>query len=128
MERTLNVERLYYLGDYKNIKFGNSLSGIPEELAGNDKVVSLLFLQQSLACEAAYRTYSELMEHINSEFTVDVRGKKVVDTQQVLQYLTEKREQTFDDLMEEIKAVQEAKKQDNLAEKLEQTLAEETEE
>jgi hypothetical protein len=93
MDRALTVERLYYLGDYKNIKFTNSLTDIPENLAKNDKVTSLLFFQNALACEIAYRKYLETIE-------IMVREKN-----DPIPYLEEKREQTLAQLLEEINKV-----------------------
>lgn len=98
MERDLSVERLYFLGNYKNIKFGNTLKGIPEELAKNPKVVSLLFADQALTCDIAYRKYHELTERIVDE--------KITD---ILSYLETERQKNFAELYEEIKKVQEDK-------------------
>lgn len=97
MERTLYVERLYSLGDFKNIKFSNALTGIPEELAKNDKIVGLLFFQQALSCEIAYRKYYDMVNKITTE--------KIQD---VLSHLEEKRTQTLKELYEEIKSAEEA--------------------
>lgn len=107
MERSLNVERLYSLGDYKNIKFGNTITGIPEELVNNDKVTGLLFLQQVLSCEIAYRQYVELIERINKEFTVEIGGKKIVNAEEVMQFLQDQRSSTLNELYEEIKQTKE---------------------
>jgi len=91
MERNLEVKRLYSLGDFKNIEFRNSLVNIPEHLANNDKVVSLLYFQQVLSCEIAYRKYYELINKISKD--------KIED---VLKVLEEEREQTLVELMQEI--------------------------
>ncbi len=103
MERSLGVERLYPLGDYKNIKFVNNLSGIPEELASNDRVVSLLFLQQALSCEIAYREYYDTIDRIAKE-----------KIQNALGYLQEQREQTLAELYEEIEKVGKEKEAKNV--------------
>jgi hypothetical protein len=91
MERELSVERLYFLGNYRNIKFSNLLKGIPEHIAKSDRATSLLFFQQALACEIAYRKYYEIVESIAKEEIQDAVG-----------YLEKKREQTLEELLEEI--------------------------
>ena len=93
MKRTVYVERLFSLGDFKNVKFSTALTGIPEELAKNDKVTNLLFLQGAIGCELAYRKYWNILEHITRDKTVDA-----------IKYLEEQRQQTFEELYEEIKA------------------------
>lgn len=92
MERTLYAERLYSLGDFKNIKFSNALTGIPEELASNPRVVELLYVQQFLAIEIAYRRYYNTIDKITRE--------KIVD---ILEFLEAERTQTFQELSEEIR-------------------------
>lgn len=114
MERTLFTERIYSLGDYKNIKFNNTLAGIPEELANNTKAIELLFTQQFLSCEIAYRKYYDMMEKIAEEFTVLKNGKKIADTQAIIEFLQGERETTMSELYEEIKKVGEAKETSSL--------------
>lgn len=101
MERTIYAERLYSLGDYKNIKFSTALTGIPEELATNDRLAGLLFFQQSLACEIAYRRYYDTINKIATEKIQDVLG-----------YLEEQRTQTMTELYEEIKKTKENAKKE----------------
>lgn len=109
MERSLYTERLYSLGDFKNIKFNNTLTGIPAEIANNPKAIELMFTQQFLSCEIAYRKYYDMMEKISEEYTVVRNGKKIADSQAVLEFLQSEREQTMAELYEEIKKVGESK-------------------
>lgn len=102
MERKVGVERLYYLGDYKNIKFTNEVSEIPELLSENDRVMELIHKQAYLACEFAYRQYVEMIEDINEKFTTVENGRKVTDSQAVMEFLQSERTQTLKDLYEEI--------------------------
>lgn len=103
MERTLNTERLYSLGDFKNIKFSNTLNNIPEEIAENQKAVGLMFYQQALSCEIAYRRYYDMIEKINEEMSTVRGGRKVVDNEKVMEFLLEERQQTMKELYEELK-------------------------
>lgn len=93
MERTLYTERLYSLGDFKNIKFSTALTNIPEELAMNEKVVGLLYMQQFLGCEIAYRRYYDLIQKLTKD-----------NVQNVVEYLENERNQTMKELYEEIRA------------------------
>ena len=109
MQKRIGVERLYYLGDYKNIKFASEVSEIPEELAMNETATELLFLQQYIGCELAYRKYVNMIETINETFTVEKGGKKIVDTEAVIQFLQEEKTQTLKQLYDEISGNKSAK-------------------
>ncbi len=109
MKREVSVERLYYLGDYKNIKMGSTTTEIPEELALNNNAVELIFVQQYLACEIAYRKYIDMIDKINQEFSVEIRGKKVADAQKVMEFLQEQRTQTLQELLQEAKQTKQEK-------------------
>ena len=56
-ERSISIERLYTLGDYKNIKVISSISEVPEKID-----ISLLFQQLTLECDLAYENYKEQNE------------------------------------------------------------------
>lgn len=111
MKRDLSVERLYYLGDYKNIKFGSVTKDIPEELALNNRAEELIFLQQFLACEMAYRKYIDMLEKINEDFGIVRSGKRIVDPEKVAEFLQEQRVQTLKELLAEAKGLVEEKEQ-----------------
>ena len=106
MEGKLAVERLYSLGDYKNIKFVNELTGIPKEITNNMKALELLFFQQTLACEIAYRRYYDTISYISDNLSTVKGGKTVVNAEEAMAFLLEQREQTFAQLYEEIKKTQ----------------------
>ena len=56
MKRKLSVERLYTLGDYRNIKIINEITDVPEEL------VNLTFQQLTTECDQAYEDYKAMNE------------------------------------------------------------------
>lgn len=58
--RSLKVERLYPLGDYKNIKFIDEIDGIPADVALNPEVVSKLRLLQMVGLELTFKRYLDL--------------------------------------------------------------------
>lgn len=92
MKKDLIVERLFPLGDFKNVKFGTVLRDIPDELAENKKVTDLLYFQLALSCDIAYRRYFDTIDRITKEQIKDVLG-----------YLEKERSQALSELYEEIK-------------------------
>lgn len=74
MKRDIAVERLFTLGDYKNVKFISEIKDIPEEFAMDEEVVGMIYFGQVLECDIAYRRYYELMEKITKDKIKDVRG------------------------------------------------------
>lgn len=113
MNRSISVDRLYTLGDYKNIRFVNTINDIPEELASNPRIIELLYAQEYLQCEAGYRKYVNMLEKMNEETTTMVAGKRVADPQAVAEFLAEERERNMRELYEEIKKVGEEKELNN---------------
>jgi hypothetical protein len=68
-QRNLSIERLYFLGDFKNIKIGTTLEGLPE-----DAPVRLLLQDLMLSCDIAYQDYKDYNEAIK-----EARGSDVMD-------------------------------------------------
>lgn len=62
--RNLKIERLYPLGDYKNIKFTDEIDGIPADVALNPEVVSKLRLLQMVGLELNFKRYLDLNEEV----------------------------------------------------------------
>ena len=62
MKRNLSVERLFPLGDFKNIKFTSELKDIPEEIALNEDAVKALWLMMAFNTDMAYLRYYEVLE------------------------------------------------------------------
>lgn len=63
-ERTLGVERLFTLGDYKNIKFVDTISNLPAKIWNNSEAVSQLTTLQLVSIELAFRHYQQLVQGI----------------------------------------------------------------
>ena len=72
MEKTLYCERLYSLGDFKNIKFSQAITQIPESFASNPEAVNFLYVDMFLSMELAYRKYYAMVENLARERVVDV--------------------------------------------------------
>jgi len=60
LKRMLSVERTYPLGDYKNIKLFDSISGIPEELAFDHEFINTIRMLQLIQLDVTYRKYGSL--------------------------------------------------------------------
>lgn len=57
INRSVSVTRTYSLGNYKNIKFSDTISDIPEDLATNHEVMSVLKFLQLVSIEKSYFDY-----------------------------------------------------------------------
>jgi soluble cytochrome b562 len=75
--RTLEVDRLYSLGDYRNIRFRDSLE-VPEEVKVDSKVLDLIRYMQTLSVEKSYRQYMLLQDRINKSFPGVVSSEELV--------------------------------------------------
>ena len=71
MKRKISLERLYSLGDFKNIKFSEEVSEIPDELVNNEQFITILTNLMLLRIEQNYNKYIKLME--------STRGKSIED-------------------------------------------------
>lgn len=89
MERTLYAERLYSLGDFKNIKFSSALTQIPEEIATNPEAINLLYVDMFVGMELAYRKYYAMVEKLSR-----------ANVQEVIEGLKTEQEQNFQQLKE----------------------------
>jgi hypothetical protein len=57
MTRTLGVERVFTLGNYKTIRFIDTIENIPEKLAFNAELVEKIRALQFITIEKDYRNY-----------------------------------------------------------------------
>lgn len=57
VSRSISVTRTYSLGNYKNIKFSDTISDIPEDLAINHEVMNVLKFLQLVSIEKSYFDY-----------------------------------------------------------------------
>jgi hypothetical protein len=66
MNRTLKTERLYPLGDYKNIKFVDEVVDIPEKVCLDENLMSHLRYLQMIDMEMTFRQYLRLIEKVGT--------------------------------------------------------------
>jgi len=64
MDRSLGMERLYSLGNYKNIKFSSYINDLPEDIMLEPSVVGKLRFMQMLEIELSYRKYIQLSKEV----------------------------------------------------------------
>lgn len=93
MQRTLSVERLYSLGDFKNIKFTDTITDIPQELSLNPNAMKLISYLQLTEIELSHKRYIKL------GLMLPARPDQIDAT---LELIEEERSRTFTELLEEI--------------------------
>lgn len=93
MEKKISTERLYSLGDYKNIKFSDEITGIPDEISNNPEASKLLRYLQLLEIEYSYSRYMLLAEKLY--------GQKL-PLDEVLETLERERSIVFEELLKVI--------------------------
>ena len=64
MEQTIGMERLYKLGDFKNLKFIDTISGIQDEYILNDEFQDMLRVLQLVRADKYYLNYIKLFDDI----------------------------------------------------------------
>ena len=62
MNRALKVDRLYNLGDYRNIHITDEITDLPEEYVTDSKVIELLRFMQLLETEKTFQKYLVLLK------------------------------------------------------------------
>lgn len=92
MNKISSVERLYSLGDFKNIKFSDSITEIPESFVLNKRAMELLRYIQILDIEDAYYRYARLMLNL-----------KPHGVEEAMNFLETERNRTFEELLNELK-------------------------
>ena len=95
MERTKTVERLFTLGDYQNIKFTDSVSGIPGKSLIVPELDRALTAIQLSSIQLSYFEYANLMKQ--------VKGANIEDAIEFLNNNLIERSITFKELVENLK-------------------------
>ncbi len=93
--RNLVVERLFPLGDYKNIKFIDSIDNIQFPLSINNEFISLIRYLQLVEIEITYRLYWDLIKEINTIKVEEAMGyleKTRLDTLGKIKIMIEEQE------------------------------------
>ena len=71
MKRSIEIDRLYWLGDFRNIRFREEVSDIPEGLVNNEQFITILTSLMLLRIEQNYNKYIKLMDSTKGKSTED---------------------------------------------------------
>ena len=92
MSGKISAERLYSLGNYKNIKFIEEVNDIPDDLMFNVEYVTYVRTLQALRLDKSYLQYLQLFDEVVQKVidgtmelaeaisTLDVTAKAMTDT------------------------------------------------
>ena len=95
MNRSLRIERVYSLGDYRSIRFSDDILDLPEEVVFNQPLVDKIRLLQLINVEINFRQYKDLISKVNT-----------YSEEEALAFLEEQKINTLD----EIKDILESKR------------------
>jgi len=93
VKRNLSLSRLYSLGNYKNIRFDDSIDDLSAEILTNKELVDNLRLLQMLSVELAFRRYlklnQDMLQNLSLEDAIEeldkVRGDVYMSIKKLLQ-------------------------------------------
>ena len=88
MNKTLRVERLYSLGDYKNIKITSELTDVPDTVWKDEEKVSVIEFSLLLDVESQFYKYMEM-----------VKQQKGMTIEEVQSQILELKSDTYDKLL-----------------------------
>lgn len=89
MERSLGIERVYNLGDYKSIRFSDTIDNLPEEIAMNQEIVDKIRYLQFINVESHYRQYIMLQKKVDP---------KLIELEEAMQFLSDEKATTMEEL------------------------------
>jgi hypothetical protein len=87
MNRSLGIERVFSLGDYKSIRFSDIINELPQEVMLNQELIDKLRYLQMLNVDAAYQLYVDMNRRINR-----------IPEEEKLSFLIEEKLNTLDDI------------------------------
>lgn len=107
MNETIGVERLYTLGNYKNIKLTDTISDIPEELMFNNDFHNIVRTLQFIRLDKQFLSYRNTTNKLVSK----VLGKEL-DINDAIEILNANETDTITSLEEIINGKKEEAKKD----------------
>jgi hypothetical protein len=81
MDRSIGLERVYNLGDYKSLRVSDYSNNIPEELATNDEFMSELRHLQLVSAELTYYNYSVMVSNLNEKETNEAKQEFLAEVE-----------------------------------------------
>jgi len=107
MKRSLGIERTFWLGQFRNIKVTDYITDIPDDLALNEEVISLLRTLQLINIDKVYLNYIKESPAVSGDYT-DARPETI---EEAVEALEEVRLTTFEKLKESFASEKEDKKE-----------------
>ncbi len=92
MERKIDYNRTFYLGQFKNLKVGHTVEDLPEHIWTNPDAIELISYLLLIATERDFRRYQLLVKEVG-ELTLE----------DGLAYLSDLRDETFRDIQKLLK-------------------------
>ena len=83
MNRTISTERTFQYVQFEPLKFTDTITDIPEDIALNEDAMSLLRRMQLLEVERAYILYCQLRKEEPDKLT---EAKEFIDEVRILTY------------------------------------------
>ena len=91
MNRSLGIERVFSLGDYKSIRFSDNIQELPQEVMLNQELVDKIRYLQMLSVDSAYQKYVETMkkygnlpEEERTSFLIEAKINTLEEIKQLL--------------------------------------------
>jgi len=122
MERKIGMERLFSLGQFKNLRITDEISGIPQELWMNPETMALLRQLQYAQTEKEYLKYVLYSESMNNPIA------RPADIEEAIERLDAHRATTLENLKEAFAEKTDTEEPDVNEPELEQKTTIETEE
>lgn len=91
MNRTVKIERLYALGNFKNLRLSEEVIDLPEEVTFNEKILNKIRYLLLLDIESTFRKYAELDDKLGR-----------LSLEKALEFLQEEKTVTFNALFEKM--------------------------
>ena len=76
-KRTIEIDRLYWLGDFRNIRFRDSLD-ISGKESLNYEIIETIKYMQTLSVEKSYRNYMLLQMELDGKFPKTISSEEMV--------------------------------------------------
>lgn len=66
MNRSLGIERVFSLGDYKSIRFSDTIVDLPQEFVFNQELIDKIRYLQMLNVDSAHQKYVEMYRKLST--------------------------------------------------------------
>ncbi len=85
MKRSLQLERVFNLGDYKSIRFGDVIEELPADIIFDNTIVDKIRFLQMLNADISFQVYKKLNAEILKR---EAKGENVLEYLETLKIST----------------------------------------